>query len=78
MEAHQDRVLFGTDSGPEPRWYPIYFRFLETAARDMSYSILYRAPQGSWLIDGLDLPDTTLEKLYSLNARRLLRLGSGR
>lgn len=75
MESFQDRVLLGTDAGPEPRWYPIYFRFLETAERDMRYSVSYRAPKGNWRIDGLNLPDGTLRKLYAENALRLIRFG---
>lgn len=75
MEAFQDRVLLGTDSGPDPRWYPIYFRFLETAAIAMNYSISYRAPQGNWRIDGLSLSDGALRKLYAENAQRLIRFG---
>jgi predicted TIM-barrel fold metal-dependent hydrolase len=76
IEAFQDRVLFGTDAGPDPRWYPIYFRFLETSARDMSWSIEYRPPQGHWRIDGLALSDAALAKVYSENALRLIRFGA--
>ena len=76
IEAFQDRVVFGTDSGPNPRWYPVYFRFLETEGRDMSYSIQLRAPQGNWRIDGLGLSDATLRKVYAENALRLIRFGA--
>ena len=76
IEGFQDRVLFGTDAGPDPRWYPIYFRFLETAARGLDYSIEYRPPQGNWRIDGLHLSDGALIKLYSDNAQRLIRFGA--
>jgi predicted TIM-barrel fold metal-dependent hydrolase len=76
IEAFQDRVLFGTDSGPNPRWYPLYVRFLETAGHDMPYSIRLRAPQGDWRIDGLDLPDAALMKVYAENALRLIRFGA--
>ena len=76
IEAFQDRVLLGTDAGPDPRWYPIYFRFLETAAHDMNYSVSLRAPQGKWRIDGLNLSDGALVKLYAENALRLIRFGA--
>ncbi|HYK95040.1 MAG TPA: amidohydrolase family protein [Candidatus Dormibacteraeota bacterium] len=75
IETFQDRVLLGTDAGPDPRWYPIYFRFLETAAHDMNYSVGYRAPQGNWRIDGLSLSDRALVKVYAENALRLIRFG---
>lgn len=76
IETFQDRILFGTDAGPDSRWYPIYFRFLETAARNMSYSAHFRTPQGNWRIDGLNLSDTALKKLYAENALRLIRFGA--
>lgn len=76
IEEFQDRVLLGTDSGPDPRWYPVYFRFLETPSEYMNYSIFDPPPQGNWRVHGLDLPDTTLEKVYSGNASRLVRFGA--
>lgn len=75
IEAFQDRILLGTDTGPDPRWYPIYFRFLETARRNMNYSIQLRPPQGHWRIDGLNLTDAALVKVYAENALRLIRFG---
>lgn len=75
METFQDRVMLGTDAGPDPRWYPIYFRFLETARHDMNYSVRIRAPQGNWRIHGLNLSDRTLMKVYADNALRLIRFG---
>lgn len=76
MEEFQDRVLLGTDSGPDPRWYPVYFRFLETPSEYMNYSIFDPPLQGNWRVHGLDLPDAVLEKVYRGNALRLIRFGS--
>jgi predicted TIM-barrel fold metal-dependent hydrolase len=76
IEAFQDRILFGTDAGPDPRWYPIYVQFLETASRNMPYSFQYRARQGDWRIDGLHLSDDALRKVYADNALRLIRFGA--
>ena len=77
VEAFPDLlILFGTDAGPDPRWYPIYFEFLETETRNMPYSFQYRAHQGNWRIDGLHLSDDTLRKVYADNALRLIRFGS--
>jgi len=76
LEEFQDRVLLGTDSGPDPRWYPVYFQFLETPSEYMNYSIFDPPLQGSWRVHGLDLPDAVLEKVYHGNAQRLIRFGA--
>lgn len=76
VEEFADRVLFGTDSGPDPRWYPVYHRFLETDAEYMNYSIFDPPLQGSWRVHALDLPDAVLERVYAANARRLIRFGA--
>lgn len=75
---HADRILFGTDLGPDPEMSRIYYRFLET--RDEYFN---PAPgdvprQGRWRIYGLNLPDEVLEKVYLSNATRLLKLDPGR
>jgi predicted TIM-barrel fold metal-dependent hydrolase/uncharacterized protein (DUF952 family) len=75
------RVLFGTDAPPDPAWWAVYARFLET--RDESFP--YEPPdeedepraeppgsQGRWRIHGLDLPDEVLRLVYAGNARRLV------
>ena len=75
-----DRVLFGTDAPPDPAWWAVYARFLET--RDESFA--YEPPdemddhdappgsQGRWRIHGLGLPEEILRLVYAGNARRLL------
>jgi predicted TIM-barrel fold metal-dependent hydrolase len=68
---HQDRILFGTDMWPEPELYANYFRWLETADEYFPY---YDYPaQGRWHIYGIALPDEVLQKVYNLNAAKLLR-----
>jgi uncharacterized protein len=68
---YQDRILFGTDNGPEVEMYRNNFRWLETADEEFDY---WGYPgQGRWRISGLDLPDPVLEKIYHLNADRLFR-----
>ena len=76
FEEFQDRVLLGTDTGPDPRWYPTYYEFLETPSEYMNYSIYDPPLQGNWRVHGLDLPDGVIEKVYSGNALRLIRFGS--
>jgi uncharacterized protein len=65
----QDRIMFGTDSEPDPNMYANYFRWLETGDEYFDY---WGYPgQGRWEIYGLELPDAVLEKVYHKNAERL-------
>lgn len=75
IERWSDRVLFGTDMGPEPAWWAVYYRFLETADESFAYDADAEAPpsQGRWQIHGLHLPDDVLRRVYRENALRLIR-----
>jgi len=73
FERYQDRILFGTD-GVDDSIYPIAFRFLETEDEYFEYSAGSVPGQGRWRIYGIGLPDEILEKVYSENAMRLLKL----
>lgn len=75
IERWSDRVLFGTDMGPEPAWWAVYYRFLETADESFAYDAdADAAPsQGRWQIHGLHLPDDVLRRVYRENALRLIR-----
>ena len=65
----QDRIMFGTDSEPDPKMYANYFRWLETADEYFEY---WGYPgQGRWEIYGMELPDEVLEKVYHKNAERV-------
>lgn len=71
-----DRILFGTDLGPDLDSYRVYYRFLETDDEYFSYN---PEPQvtptdGRWNIYGLFLPDEVLGKVYFHNAARVLSL----
>ncbi len=70
---HADRILFGTDSGPDPETYRRYYRFLETDDEYFSYDGEPVPGQGRWRIYGLFLPDDVLEKVYYQNAAWVLR-----
>jgi predicted TIM-barrel fold metal-dependent hydrolase len=77
IEAHPDRVLFGTDAFPlREEHYLTYFRALETDDECFPYSSADPPPHGRWRISGLGLSDDVLEQVYNRNARRLLD-GSG-
>ena len=69
---YQDRIMFGTDLGPNLDRYHIYYRFLETEDEYFDYSIDEAPPQGRWQIYGVHLPDDVLEKVYFKNAQRIL------
>jgi predicted TIM-barrel fold metal-dependent hydrolase len=71
---YADRILFGVDSGPEKAVYQNYFRFLETDDEYFNYSMHDIPSQGRWFIYGLGLPDHVLQKVYSENARRVMRI----
>jgi predicted TIM-barrel fold metal-dependent hydrolase len=71
-----DRVLFGTDMAPDPAWWSVYYRFLETADESFAYDAEGddAAPsQGRWRIHGLHLPDDVLRRVYHDNAAALIR-----
>jgi len=69
---HADRILFGTDSGPDLDIYRIYYRCLETDDEYFDYGSGEAPGQGRWCIYGLHLPDEVLQKVYAANARRLI------
>ena len=71
---HSDRILFGTDAGPDPDTYRIYYRFLESEDEYFSYDPGEIPGQGRWMIYGLHLPDEVLEKVYAFNARLVFGL----
>ncbi len=69
-----DRILFGTDMGPEPDYYRIFYRFLETGDEYFNYTAGSEIPcQGRWFVYGLNLPDDVLEKVYRRNAEKILQ-----
>jgi len=69
---YADRILFGSDMGPDPASYRIIYRFLETDDEYFNYNASDVPLQGRWHIHGLFLPDDVLEKVYLRNAERLL------
>lgn len=70
--TYADRILFGTDSGPNLDAYRRYYRFLETDDEYFNYSGGDIPRQGRWHIYGLYLPDFVLQKVYAQNAERVI------
>ena len=69
---YQDRILYGSDMGPDLSAYRLSYRFLETDDEYFNYNMGHVPQQGRWHVHGLYLPDEVLKKVYSGNARRLL------
>jgi predicted TIM-barrel fold metal-dependent hydrolase len=69
---YQDRILFGSDMGPDLAAYRLYYRFLETDDEYFNYDTNETPGQGRWHVCGLYLPDEVLRKVYFENARRVL------
>lgn len=69
---YQDRILYGSDFGPDLDAYRLSFRFLETNDEYFNYNVSEIPQQGRWYVYGLDLPDDVLQKIYWTNAERLL------
>jgi predicted TIM-barrel fold metal-dependent hydrolase len=69
---HAGRILFGTDSGPSPEDYRLYYRFLESEDEYFNYNSGEVPGQGRWYIYGIHLPDDVLEKVYHRNAEKLI------
>jgi predicted TIM-barrel fold metal-dependent hydrolase len=73
FERWPERILFGVDLGPDPEFYAVHFRFLETLDESFPYDAGDAAPsQGRWAIHGLGLSDDVLAQVYRENARRLI------
>lgn len=71
---YQDRILFGSDLSPDLAAYRLYYRFLETDDEYFNYNTSEVPGQGRWHVCGLYLPDDVLKKVYSENAKRILRM----
>lgn len=74
LVRYQDRILFGSDMGPDPAEYRLYYRFLETADEYFNYNTTPVPAQGRWHVHGMYLPDEVLKKIYQENAIRVLKL----
>jgi predicted TIM-barrel fold metal-dependent hydrolase len=68
----QDRVLFGTDTGPDIEVCRLHYQYFETPAEYVPYGPSASPHQGNWRIYGVDLPDDALQKIYRENAMRLI------
>jgi len=71
----QDKIVWGTDILPTPRLYKLWAYFLRSEQRNIDYTWATFYPgQGDWLVDGLGLDQTVLNKFCRDVARGLLHL----
>ncbi len=72
---YQDRIMFGTDGYKNTpineEMYRLHWRFLETDDEYFDISKSHTVV-GYWRVYGLYLPDEVLEKVYYLNAKRII------
>jgi predicted TIM-barrel fold metal-dependent hydrolase len=71
---YQNRILFGSDLGPDLEAYRLYYRFLETDDEYFNYNTTEIPGQGRWCVHGMYLPDDVLKKIYRANAMTVLRI----
>jgi uncharacterized protein len=69
FKKHQDKIVYGTDMGPSPTMYALTFRILETTDEHFYVQDIINY---HWPLYGLGLDDSTLEKVYHLNAMKIL------
>ena len=71
IEKYNSRLVFGTDMGLDESMYKICWRILESADEHF-----YEIDQFGyhWALNGLDLSQETLKKLYHDNAAKILKL----
>jgi len=70
IEKYQDRILYGTDMGFEENMYLVTFRILETADEHFYARELFSY---HWPLHGLDLDEEILEKIYNINALKIIQ-----
>lgn len=70
LEKYSDRIVYGTDMGTGADMYQTTFRILETADE---HFYAYNWFDYHWPLYGLDLSESTLKKIYSLNSQKIFR-----
>ena len=71
MEKYNNRLLYGTDMGFDKDMYEVTFRVLESKDEHFYENKMFGY---HWALNGLDLSDTTLKKLYNGNASKILNI----
>ncbi len=71
FQRYQDRLVYGTDMGMHQEMYRTTFRILESEDEHFYDREHFNY---HWPLHGYGLPDEVLEKVYSGNTRKILRL----
>lgn len=69
LEKYQDRILYGTDMGYNKEMYRVTFRILESEDEHFYETELFGY---HWPLNGFNLGDNLLRKLYRENALKIL------
>lgn len=69
-QRHQDKLLYGTDMGTELIMYRTTFKILET---NDEHFYLHDYFHYHWPLSGFHLSDQVLKKVYSENAKKILK-----
>jgi predicted TIM-barrel fold metal-dependent hydrolase len=69
-EKYQDKLLYGTDMGYDPRMYQTTFRILESNDEHFYEIDLFGY---HWPLYGFGLSDSVLKKIYTENASKILK-----
>ncbi|MES1214459.1 MAG: amidohydrolase family protein [Bacteroidota bacterium] len=70
MEKYSDRLVYGTDMGNAKEMYQVTFRILETADEHFYQHDYFTY---HWPLQGLALSDAALKKIYSDNAKKIMK-----
>ncbi|MEX0290520.1 MAG: amidohydrolase family protein [Flavobacteriaceae bacterium] len=70
FEKYQDKLLYGTDMGMSSSMYQTTFRILESKDEHFYIRDLFSY---HWPLNGLDLSDSVLKKLYQDNVKRIYK-----
>ena len=71
---YADRMVFGSDFGPDLETYRIFYRFFETDDEYFNATNSVVPEMGRWFIYGVHLPDEVLRKVYHQNAAKILHI----
>lgn len=70
LEKYADRIVYGTDMGIDKKMYQVTFRILETADEHFYEKDIF---DYHWPLQALNLGDAALKKIYTTNARKILK-----
>lgn len=70
ITKHQDKIVYGTDMGTDGDMYDVTFRVLQTMDEHFYRHDMFGY---HWSLNGFNLSDKVLKKVYQSNAKKILR-----